>query len=196
MKRALIWDLTKAGEVIHQHLAPHPQPFSRGEKGAESPSPAGRGARGEGKPFVAKHPLPPELLQRIRELRKNATDAENLLWEFLRGRRLHEAKFRRQHPIDGYILDFYCHDAKLAIELDGGGHADPKQRQHDQARTRHLEAKGIKVLRFWNHEMLRKTREVMEEIWHQLDERLSHPHPQPFSHQEKGVLFPSPAGRG
>lgn len=195
MKRELVWDLTRAEEVISQHLTPHPQPFSPREKGVLSPSPAGRGVRGEGLGFVAKPPLPPELIQRIRELRKNATDAEKLLWEFLRGRRLHETKFRRQHPIDGYILDFYCHEAKLAIELDGGGHAEPKQQLHDLARTRHLETKGIKVLRFWNHEMLKKTHEVMEEIWYQLGERLS-PHPQPFSHGEKGVLSPSPTGRG
>ncbi|MGE5599382.1 MAG: endonuclease domain-containing protein, partial [Bacteroidota bacterium] len=64
-----------------------------------------------------KPPLPPQLLQRCRELRQSATDAEQLLWELIRNRQLLGAKFRRQHPVGPFILDFYCHEAKLAIEL-------------------------------------------------------------------------------
>ena len=82
---------------------------------------------------MPKRPLPPEILNRCRNLRKDDTGAEKRLWSFLRNRQLNNLKFRRQYPVEGYILDFYCHDAHLAIEVDGGGH---------------LEAHRIKVLRF------------------------------------------------
>ena len=83
--------------------------------------PAGRGAGGEGKR------LPTELLERARALRREATDAERLLWSLLRDRQFLGLKFRRQHPLGGYIVDFYCHEARLGIELDGGGLLDRRR---------------------------------------------------------------------
>ena len=107
--------------------------------------------------------LPADLLVFARELRARQTDAENLLWGLLRNRRLFGLKFRRQYPLRPYILDFYCHEAKLAIELDGGQHAE--QLHYDQQRTDRLEGQGILVLRFWNNEMLQQTESVLEKIY-------------------------------
>ncbi|MDA3902664.1 MAG: endonuclease domain-containing protein [Desulfuromusa sp.] len=113
-------------------------------------------------------PVPPELLIFAKQLRKGQTDAETLLWSLLRGRRLCGFKFRRQHPICGYILDFYCYDAGLAVELDGGGHNDEEQCLYDGERTRVLEAANIQVIRLWNHEVLDSTNEVLEELYRRL----------------------------
>ena len=86
------------------------------------PSPAcGRWVWGEGKR------LPAELLERARALRREATDAERFLWSLLRNRQFLGLKFRRQHPLGGYIVDFYCHEARLGIELDGGGLLDRRR---------------------------------------------------------------------
>ena len=112
--------------------------------------------------------VPRELLIFAKQLRKGQTDAEALLWSLLRGRRLCGFKFRRQHPISGYILDFYCCDAGLAVELDGGGHNNEEQRLYDEERTRVLEAENIQVIRFWNHEVLDSTKEVLEELYRHL----------------------------
>jgi very-short-patch-repair endonuclease len=128
------------------------------------PSPAGRGVRGEGKR------LPAELLERARALRRDATDAEQLLWSLLRNRQFLGLRFRRQHPLRGYVLDFYCHEAKLGIELDGRQHAQPEQAARDAQRTRDLQEHGIRVVRFWNHEVLKETRAVLEAIMSAVEE--------------------------
>ena len=113
-------------------------------------------------------PVPPELLTFSRELRKKQTDAENLMWLLLRDRRLAGFKFRRQHPFGHYILDFYCHEAALAIELDGGGHAEEQQLEYDRIRSAELEGAGIHVLRFWNNDVLLNTEAVLEVVWGEL----------------------------
>ena len=89
-----------------------------------------------------------------RGLRQTMTDAERKLWYHLRGRHLSGHKFRRQHEIDQYIVDFVCTDAMLVIELDGGQHAE--QQEYDERRTQYLHAKGYRVLRFWNNDALTK----------------------------------------
>jgi very-short-patch-repair endonuclease len=106
-----------------------------------------------------------EFLKRVRELRRNATDAEKLLWELLRNRQLAGAKFRRQHPIGSYIIDFYCHDKKLAIELDGGVHTEPQQANDDAQRTENLSSEGIRVMRFWNEDVLENPEDVLKTIF-------------------------------
>ncbi len=123
--------------------------------------------------MTAKSPVPAEVLARCRELRQNATDAERLLWHLLRNRHLAGAKFRRQHPVGPYILDFYCAQARLAIELDGGQHSEAAQQRRDARRTRVLEAQGVRVLRFWNNEVLAETEAVLETIWNALTPTLS-----------------------
>ena len=87
-----------------------------------------------------------------RRLRRDQTDAERKLWFRLRDRRLDGLKFRRQVPIDCYVVDFCCESARLIVELDGGQHAE--RSAEDAARTAALEARGYLVLRFWNNEVL------------------------------------------
>jgi len=85
-----------------------------------------------------------------RNLRNNLTSAEAVLWNNLKNAQLEGRKFRRQHSIGEYILDFYCPEEKLAVELDGAGHFDVGGNQHDDARTAYLAQFGIVVLRFEN----------------------------------------------
>jgi very-short-patch-repair endonuclease len=97
-----------------------------------------------------------------RKLRKNPTEAEYRLWVYLKKRQLFGHKFRRQHPIGPFIVDFACVEQKLLIELDGGGHA--KQKIYDHRRTAWLSERGYRVLRFWNNEVLTNVRGVLEII--------------------------------
>jgi len=106
-----------------------------------------------------------------RHLRKESTDAEKRLWHLLRDRRFAEFKFRRQYACGIYFLDFYCTLAKLAVELDGGGHGFPDQRARDEKRNQFLAGQGIKVLRFWNHQLRGELEAMRFEIWHALMER-------------------------
>ena len=92
-------------------------------------------------------------MNRARLLRKKATDTERILWRHLRNRNFAGYKFRRQHPLDCYILDFYCSTAKLAIELDGGGHNYCVGQIRDRTRSEFLDRHGVVVLRFWNHQI-------------------------------------------
>jgi len=92
------------------------------------------------------------LRQRARQLRKTMTEAEQALWAKLRRRQVHGHKFRRQHPLGGYIVDFVCLDKKLVVEVDGGQHDE--QHDEDVRRTRWLEQRGFQVMRFWNHQVL------------------------------------------
>jgi len=137
----------------------------------EPPLPQAGEGWGEGRDYIPlpAQKLPADLLVFARELRARQTDAENLLWGLLRNRRLLGLKFRRQYPLRPYILDYYCHEAKLAIELDGGQHAE--QHHYDQQRTAQLESRGILVLRFWNNEMLQQTESVLEKIYLVLEQR-------------------------
>lgn len=106
-----------------------------------------------------------------RHLRKRATDSEKRLWRLLRDRRFANFKFRRQYPCGGYFLDFYCTRARLTVELDGGGHGFPDKRVGDEERNRFLVGKGIKVLRFWNHQLRKQCEVVRFEIWRALMEQ-------------------------
>ena len=121
------------------------------------------------------------LLALCRRLRADTTDAESLLWRLLRARRLVGVKFRRQHQFGRYILDFYSHEAKLVLELDGDGHAQPEQRARDAERTALLEAHGLTVLRFSNREVLQETEAVLTRIWNQVG---TYPHPVPLPEGE------------
>jgi very-short-patch-repair endonuclease len=112
----------------------------------------------------------PILLNRARQLRKNQTDTEHHLWYLLKSRHLNNYKFRRQHPISPYIVDFICISKKLIIELDGGQHAEMKAEVYDARRTDFLKMKGYKVLRFWNNDVLQETESVVNTILHELGE--------------------------
>jgi very-short-patch-repair endonuclease len=104
-----------------------------------------------------------------RELRLRATDAEQKLWALLRNRQLKGRKFRRQHAIANYVVDFYCNEFKLAIELDGNFHTDAEAKEYDEARTLLLNELGITVLRFWNDEVVNDPTKVIEKISEYLD---------------------------
>ena len=106
----------------------------------------------------------PEIHRRTRELRKRMTPAEKKLWQALRRKQLLGKKFRRQHPLYIYIADFYCHDCKLIIELDGGIHKMPDQYYKDLDRTMELEKMGITVIRFTNEETENNLAFVLKEI--------------------------------
>ncbi len=123
-----------------------------------------------------------------RNLRRNMTDAEQLLWRQLRNRQLN-ARFRRQTPIGNYIVDFVCYENRLIIELDGGQHNEAAGLAYDQQRDDWLSAQGFQVLRFWNHELLEEMDAVLEKIWSTLHL------PKDVNEAATRPLFPPPAER-
>ena len=106
----------------------------------------------------------PDIFCKAKELRKSMTVAEEILWEHLRDNKLDGLKFRRQHPLDIFIADFYCHEKKLVIELDGGIHDSLEQKEYDEGRTFELEEKGFKILRFRNEEVINNIEDVLSRI--------------------------------
>lgn len=110
------------------------------------------------------HRASPEIFRRAKELRMKLTPSENILWERIRANRLNDLHFRRQHPISKYILDFYCHQYRLGIELDGEIHDKIDQKARDIARQEDLEALGIYILRFKNHFVIQETEEILRLI--------------------------------
>lgn len=115
--------------------------------------------------------------QRARQLRQVETWAEKLMWRWLRDRRFSSYKFRRQHPVGNYYLDFFCEEAELNIELDGSQHGFPGQQKHDLEREQFLQSHGIKTLRFWNPQLRRNAQNVRDTIFDELQKRASHPLP-------------------
>ncbi|HEX2652841.1 MAG TPA: DUF559 domain-containing protein [Xanthobacteraceae bacterium] len=117
-----------------------------------------------------------------RKLRRNQTDAERELWFRLRDRRLGGFKFRRQAPVDRYVVDFVCADARLVIELDGGQHATMDETNRKAA----LESMGFLVLRFWNDDVLQNMNGVLETIASVLNKHSPYPpHPNPLPNGER-----------
>jgi very-short-patch-repair endonuclease len=104
-------------------------------------------------------------ISHVRRLRRDATDAERLLWRELRNRRLGGLKFRRQASIGNAVPDFFCAEKRLVIEVDGGQHSDEK----DAARTAKLEAAGCRVIRFWNNDVIENLDGVLERILAEAD---------------------------
>jgi predicted helicase/very-short-patch-repair endonuclease len=169
-----------------------------------APLPQERGARWEQKieagldPDLvrlvgARRDIPEVLLQKAKELRQKQTPAEQMLWQCLRANQLHDAKFRRQHNIGQYIVDFYCHAAKLVIELDGGIHELQKDRDSD--RDTYLKANGLQVLRLQNEEITQNLPQVLQIITNHLFLFL----PSPAGERAEtptSILSPSPAGEG
>ena len=119
--------------------------------------------------------------QRAKQLRTTPTDAENALWTQLRAKRLCGFKFRRQFPINGYVVDFVCLECKLVIEVDGSQHGDALD--CDAKRTTVLRKNGFRVLRFWNNEVLQQLDSVLAEILTQLH---TPPSPQPSPASGRG----------
>ena len=109
--------------------------------------------------------IDPKLLEFAKIMRTNATDAENLMWQLLRAKRFMNLKFRRQHVIAPYIVDYYCHELGLVSELDGSQHGTDDAIAYDAERTKFLEALNLKVVRYWNNEVLGNTEAVLGDFW-------------------------------
>ncbi|MCK4778447.1 MAG: endonuclease domain-containing protein [Actinomycetia bacterium] len=121
------------------------------------------------------------LIKRARDLRKNSTDAESLLWKHISRKQLEGIKFRRQHPIENYIVDFICFEKKIVIEVDGGQHNIDNKK--DIIRDNFFNGKGYKVLRFWNNEVLKNIEGVIGVI---REECVKTPSPKIPSRQGRG----------
>lgn len=163
--------------------APSPQPLSPQGRGAYPSSPAGE----EG----AEEWLSPRDF--ARRLRHDSTEAEHKLWQQLRARRFEGVKFRRQHPLGPYIVDFVCLERRLVIELDGGQHSEAAS--YDRQRDAWLEGQGFRVLRFWNNEVMQNLEGVLEAI----HLALHSPSPHPLTPLGVEAARPSPLrgeGRG
>ena len=117
-----------------------------------------------------------ELINLAKEFRKTQTEAEKILWKALWNHGFANLKFRRQHPVKWFIADFYCHDFKLVLEVDGGIHNSEIQSEHDENRTSALEELGIRVIRFSNEEILNNLESVLQKIQQSI-QRSSSPSP-------------------
>jgi very-short-patch-repair endonuclease len=115
--------------------------------------------------------LPP-ILRLARDHRHPLTPAEAKIWSKVRNRGL-GFKIRRQHPIWRFIVDFYCAEAKLVIEIDGDSHAEPDQKEYDDARTKWLEERGYKVMRITNEDVHRRLEDALKEIYLTCQERVA-----------------------
>ena len=124
-----------------------------------------------------------------KRLRRDQTDAERKLWMRLRDRQLNGLKFRRQQPVGRYVVDFFCPESRLVIELDGGHHT--LQIEADQRRTDFLTKAGYRVLRFWDNDVLSDTEAVLQKIV----EELNTPHP-PLSLKGRGYRKDNPLPQG
>lgn len=106
----------------------------------------------------------PEIFKRASELRKNMTEPEKKLWYALRRKQIRGKRFRRQHPVSKYIVDFYCHQSKLVVEVDGGIHNNAEQKEYDIGRSYELQQLGLNIIRFTNEQVLQNLNEVIKEI--------------------------------
>jgi very-short-patch-repair endonuclease len=106
----------------------------------------------------------PDLFKLAKEMRKNPTQSERVLWNILRKYRIKGFLFRQQHPIYIFIADFYCHKIKLVVEVDGDVHFNDESQEHDDGRTGEMEKFGIKVIRFTNEQVLYNQDNILEQI--------------------------------
>jgi len=105
-----------------------------------------------------------DAFEKARALRKNGTKAEDILWQAVRNRKIGGLKFRRQHPFEEFILDFYCNEKNLVLEIDGDYHLSSEQKEYDENRTGFLEQHGLKVLRITNEEVEKNLAVVLARI--------------------------------
>jgi very-short-patch-repair endonuclease len=148
---------------------------------------------GIGKIELQGQKIDPIVLEFARSNRKKATQAEAFLWQILRNRKLNGLKFRRQHPVeDKYILDFYCAEKRLVVEIDGDYHLKADQKEYDEGRTSELNELELKVIRFTNDEVLFDTERVLQDILDASEISLT---PQPPLPEREGEQVPSPFGK-
>ncbi|HNX56687.1 MAG TPA: endonuclease domain-containing protein, partial [Prolixibacteraceae bacterium] len=115
----------------------------------------------------------PIIFERAKVMRENMTQAEKVVWELLKEKKMVGLRFKAQHPIDIFIADFYCHALKLVIEIDGEIHKSKDQKEYDIGREAELEHWGIKVIRFTNEEVKKNIEHVKKEIEHECEVRRS-----------------------
>jgi very-short-patch-repair endonuclease len=126
----------------------------------------------------------PEKMEIAKNLRNNMTQTEQLLWEKLKGKQICGLRFRRQHPIYLFIVDFYCHQIRLVIEVDGEIH--DQQAEYDDGRSAEMEKFGIRVIRFRNSEVENDIENVISKIQSIVKERLKSPPWGPDSYRDRG----------
>jgi very-short-patch-repair endonuclease len=114
---------------------------------------------------------------RARNLRKQFTDAENILWFYLRNRRFLDLKFRRQYSAGSYFIDFYCPHLKLGIEIDGGQHFTPDGKKYDRKRSKYITGMQITIVRYTNHDIIKNIKSVLDDLTEKIKERYSSPYP-------------------
>jgi very-short-patch-repair endonuclease len=125
----------------------------------------------------------PNLVHRAKELRQSETEAEQIIWSWLRAKKLKGVKFRRQEPIGTYVVDFVSFEKKLIIEIDGGQHNFEETKTNDDARTAWLESQGFRVIRYWNNEVASN----LDGVLTQIEEALAvHPLPRPLPSKGEG----------
>lgn len=120
----------------------------------------------------------PLIFERANVLKRDMTKAEKLLWKAIRNKKLNGIKFRRQHPIGQFIADFYCHEEKLVIEVDGDIHNELAIQERDEGRTYMMEQLDLRVIRFKNDEVVNNLKDVLEKI------------------KKSCAALPSPSGEG
>ena len=162
------FDPVHAKAALKRPSPPLITPPLRGSRQAKGDSPQAR------RWGVVRRSYTQHAQQKARSLRENRTDAEGLLWHYLRHKQLDGHKFRRQQPIGPYIVDFACMPRKVIVELDGGQHAE--RRSHDERRDRFLQGQGYRLLRFWNNEVFENCFGVLERIYEAVQ---NPPPPQP-----------------
>ncbi len=113
----------------------------------------------------------PDIFEKAAILRETMTPAESVIWDKLKDRKHFKYKFRRQHPIDIFIVDFYCHPLLLIIEIDGGYHLSSDQKEYDTGRSSELENWNLKIIRYTNHEVLNSTANVFKDILEKIEQR-------------------------
>ena len=127
-----------------------------------------------------------------RALRKTMPEPQRLLWRLLRDRRFAGYKFRREHPLGRYVLDFFCAEAKLSVELDGSQHGFLDQQERDEHKTRYLLTRGVITHRFWNWQVQQQPEVVKDNLWRILQERAPHPENVPVTPEARSRIWPPP----
>ena len=131
----------------------------------------------------------PDTFSKAKKLRGNMTQAESILWSHLRQNKFLGLKFRRQHPIQNFIADFYCHQLELIIEIDGLYHQTRVQQEVDSKRSEILNFNGIQVIRFTNNEVEHQIESVLQKIEVFVKKSIPLPRPYPESHREEALIL-------
>ncbi len=181
-----------AGMSVAFDAAPSPPSGERaGVRGEAAPNSVARPPkRGLAIAINMRHAPAMSTVSRARRLRREMPDAQRRLWRLLRDRRFAGYKFRREHPMGRYFLDFYCAEATMNVELDGGQHGLPEQQTQDAVKERYLRSRGVCTIRFWNWQVCREPEMVMENLWRLLQERAPHPGNVPTATKARSRTWP------